>query len=265
LYKKYKMASGICVISVIAVRSEPSDKAEMVSQLLFGELFEILETSGSWLNIRNLFDDYEGWIDAKQCKRLSQHEVEVITSFKTYIASDLVQLIDNKTTKTTFPILLGSALPGLIGTKMNIAAEDYEFDSDYVDPVKPSDGNKIAEVSLQYLNAPYLWGGRTPFGIDCSGLTQIAMKICGLKIPRDAAQQALTGTTIDFITEALPGDLAFFENADYQIIHAGILLNDHSIIHASGFVRIDAIDHEGIFNTTAQRYTHKLKLLKRYI
>ena len=259
------MASGICVLSVIAVRSEPSDKTEMVSQLLFGELFEIIDTSGSWLNIRNMFDDYEGWIDAKQCKRLSQHEVEEMTSLKTYIAPDLVQLIENITTKTTFPILLGSSLPGLIGNKMNIAAEDYTFNSDYIEPVKSSDGNKIAEVSLQYLNAPYLWGGRTPFGIDCSGLTQIVMKICGIKIPRDAAQQALTGVTIDFITETLPGDLAFFENAEEQIVHTGILLNDHSIIHASGFVRIDTIDHEGIFNKTAQRYTHKLKLLKRYI
>jgi gamma-D-glutamyl-L-lysine dipeptidyl-peptidase len=259
------MASGICVLSVIAVRSEPSDKAEMISQLLFGELFEIVETRGSWLNIINLFDEYEGWVDVKQCKRLSQHEVEILTSLKTYVTTDLVQLIFNKTTKTNFPILLGSSLPGLISTNMNIAGEDYEFEADYSEMVKPSNGNKIAEVAVQYLNTSYLWGGRTPFGIDCSGLTQIVMKICGVKIPRDAAQQALAGTTIDFINEAVPGDLAFFENADDQIIHTGILLNDHAIIHASGFVRIDSIDHEGIFNKTAQRYTHKLKLLKRYI
>lgn len=259
------MASGICVLSVIAVRSEPSDKSEMVSQLLFGEMFEIVETSGSWLQIMNMYDAYEGWIDAKQCKRLSGHEVEVMTSLKTYVATDLVQLIYNKTTKINFPLLLGSSLPGLISNNMTIAAEDYEFDADYTEMVKPSDGNKIADVAIQYLNAPYLWGGRTPFGIDCSGLTQIAMKICGIKIPRDAAQQALTGTTVDFITESQPGDLAFFEDADNQIIHTGIILNENAIIHASGFVRIDAIDHEGIFNITAQRYTHKLKLLKRYI
>ena len=259
------MASGICVLSVIAVRSEPSEKAEMVSQLLFGELFEINDTSGSWLNISCMYDGYEGWIDAKQCKRLSQHEVELLTSTTTYIASDLVQLIYNKNTKTNYPILLGSSLPSLINRNMNIAGEDYFYESDYVDPVKLSDRKKIAEVALQYLNAPYLWGGRTPLGIDCSGLTQIAMKICGINIPRDSDQQASTGISIDFVTEALPGDLAFFENSDNQIVHTGILLNDRAIIHSSGFVRIDSIDHEGIFNATSQRYTHKLKLLKRYI
>ncbi len=259
------MAFGICVLSVIPVRSEPSERSEMVSQLLFGELFEISETSGSWIRIVNLFDLYEGWIDSRQCKRLSEPEVEVLQALNTYIASDLVQLIYNKTTKTNIMVLMGSTFPGIINSELSIAGEDYVFENDYIDPRQKVDGNKVADIAMQYLHAPYLWGGRTPFGIDCSGLTQIVMKICGVKIPRDAAQQAQTGNTVDFISEVAPGDLAFFENADGEIIHTGIFINEQMIIHSSGFVRIDAIDHEGIYNRVAQRYTHKLKLIKRHI
>ncbi len=259
------MAFGICVLSVIPVRYEPSDRSEMVTQLLFGELFEIIETSGSWLKIMIHFDSYEGWIDSKQCKRLSEPEVEHLKSFKSYIAADMVQLLFNKTAKTNIPILIGSSLPGLQDTFMNIAGEDYIFDSEYIDPSLPVTGNTIKETALQFLNSPYLWGGRTPFGIDCSGLTQLVMKICGISIPRDAAQQALTGCTVDFISEVQAGDLAFFENQEEHIVHTGIFINEQMLIHSSGFVRIDAIDHEGIFNLSAQRYTHKLKLIKRYI
>ena len=258
------MPSGICVLSVVPVRSEPNERAEMVSQLLFGELFEIMEATGCWLKIVMLFDRYEGWIEVKQCKRLSDPELELMQSLNTYVASDVVQLLYNKTTKINIPIVCGSSLPGLISSSMNIAGEEYEYESEYIDPLKFIDGKKISEVAMQYLNAPYLWGGRSPFGIDCSGFTQIVMKICGVNIPRDAAQQAQKGKTIDFISEALPGDLAFFENADNQIIHTGILLNERMIIHASGMVRIDSIDHEGIYNVVAQRYTHKLKLISRY-
>lgn len=258
------MAVGICVLSILPVRFEPNDRSEMVSQLLFGEMFEISETFGSWLKIINFFDKYEGWIDSKQCKRLSDPEVEVLNSGKTYIAPDIVQLLYNKTKKVNFPILIGSSLPGLANSVMNLAGEVYTFESEFIEPLLPTERKKIAEVAMQFLHAPYLWGGRSPFGIDCSGLTQIVMKICGIKIPRDAAQQALIGTTVDFISEVQPGDLAFFENADNEIIHTGIFINDQLIIHASGFVRIDAIDHEGIYNCTAQRYTHKLKLVKRY-
>lgn len=260
-----KMASGICVLSVVPVRFEPSDKSEMTSQLLFGEMFEITETSGSWVRIRCFNDGYEGWLDVKQFKRLSEPEVEMLQTMKTFIASDIIQLIYNVTTKTHFPLIMGSSLPGLAGTNLSIAGEDYEFESECIDPMIGSDGNRIVATAKQYINAPYLWGGRTPFGIDCSGFTQLVMKINGVSIFRDAAQQAQQGHPIDFISEAKAGDLAFFENADGNIVHTGILLNDYMIIHASGFVRIDSIDHEGIYNNVSQRYTHKLKLIKRFI
>jgi len=263
--KIFKMAFGVCVLSVIPVRSEPSDKSEMVTQLLFGELFEISETSGSWLKIVSLFDSYPGWIDSKQCKRLSEPEADQLKSLKSYVASDMVQLLFNKSAKTNIPILIGSSLPGLKDNNMTIAGDDYGFDSEFIDPAIPTTPINIKETALQFINSPYLWGGRTPFGIDCSGLTQLVMKICGINIPRDAAQQASTGRTVDFISEVQAGDLAFFENSEEQIVHTGIFINEQMLIHSSGFVRIDAIDHEGIFNLTAQRYTHKLKLIKRFI
>jgi gamma-D-glutamyl-L-lysine dipeptidyl-peptidase len=115
------------------------------------------------------------------------------------------------------------------------------------------------------LNSPYLWGGKTPFGIDCSGFTQMAYKLAGIKLRRDAWQQAEQGHTINLLEETEPGDLAFFDNDEGNIVHVGIILRDHKIIHAAGKVRIDSIDHYGINNKELKKYTHKLRLIKRMV
>ncbi|NTW32657.1 MAG: C40 family peptidase, partial [Bacteroidetes bacterium] len=124
---------------------------------------------------------------------------------------------------------------------------------------------KIVENAYMYLDAPYLWGGRSPFGIDCSGFVQMVYKLIGIRLPRDASQQASQGTTINFLSEAVPGDIAFFDNEDGIIVHTGIIINNGQIIHASGRVRIDNLDHEGIFQVKTKKYTHKLRLIKRII
>ena len=128
-------------------------------------------------------------------------------------------------------------------------------------------GNKIDIVgtALKYVNAPYLWGGRTVFGIDCSGFTQIIFKMNGIIMPRDAYQQAELGRTVHSIEDAQPGDLAFFENDKGRITHTGIILKDAKIIHSSGKVRIDKIDHKGIFNIERQEYSHKLTKINRFL
>jgi len=110
-----------------------------------------------------------------------------------------------------------------------------------------------------------LWGGRSPFGIDCSGFTQMVYKLCGMPLKRDAWMQAEQGQDIHLLDETQPGDLAFFDNEEGRIIHVGILTTKNRIIHASGKVRLDSIDHQGIFNSETKRYTHNLRLLKRLI
>lgn len=259
------MIQGICLLSVIPLRFEPTDTSEMVSQLLFGEMFQITETQNSWLKIITVFDSYEGWIDKKQCCYISTEEFNRLNKENTAVSTDIVQLIYNKTLNFITPILMGSSLPAIEEKFLNIDNNEYIFESDYTSKSINVNGVKISEYARQYLNAPYLWGGRTPFGIDCSGFTQIVMKLCGISIARDAAQQALQGKPIDFISEAMPGDLAFFENSENNIVHAGIILYNQKIIHASGKVRIDDIDHEGIFNNDLHIYTHKLRFIRRFV
>ena len=117
-------------------------------------------------------------------------------------------------------------------------------------------------TAKEFLNAPYLWGGKSFFGVDCSGFTQLVYKVNNVKLPRDAYQQAEVGEALSFVEESQPGDLAFFENAEGRIIHVGIMLDDQKIIHASGKVRIDTLDSTGIFNQEMNKHTHKLRFVK---
>jgi len=259
------MTQGICILSVVPVHSEPSDKSEIVSQLLFGEMFHMTEVIGPWLKIRTVFDNYEGWIDKKQCSFLTTDEFAGLNNENRCVVTDIVQLICNKTLNFYFPIVMGSSLPSLSEKNMIIAGYEYVYEADCSNVLTKINGAKITEYAKQYLNAPYMWGGKTPFGIDCSGFTQVVMKLCGIHISRDAAQQSLQGKAVDFISEAMPGDLAFFENDENQIIHTGIILFNQKIIHASGKVRIDEIDHEGIFNNDLHCYTHKLRFIRRFV
>jgi len=259
------MMQGICNMCVIPVRSDPSDKSEMVTQLLFGELFYVNDTTEQWIKVTCVNDSYGGWIDRKQGCMLDEKEFEQLRKAPTSLVTDVVQLMCNKTLNLYFPLVIGCSLPGIMEKTLTIAGNDYYFDSGMASADDKINGAKVCEYARHFLNAPYLWGGRTPFGIDCSGLTQVTMKLCGVQIARNASQQALQGKPIDFLSEAMPGDLAFFENTENHIVHTGIILYNQKIIHASGKVRVDDIDHEGIFNNDLHCYTHKLRIIRRYI
>jgi len=249
------MQYGLCYLSVVALRSEASDTSELISQVLYGDYFKVLEHRKSWSRIRLGFDKYEGWIDNKQFQFIDELEYNELHKSDPLMATDLVDFITNQK-QQLHPILLGSVLNGL-------SYLEHTFEG--AKSVGPKDKSKLVETAVLYLNTPYLWGGKTPFGIDCSGFVQMVYKLNGFKILRDASQQASQGDALSFIEESEPGDLAFFDNAEGDITHVGIIMKDNYIIHAHGKVRIDRLDHTGIFNIQTSLHTHKLRVIKRII
>ncbi len=251
---------AICNLAIIPLRAEPSDRSEIVSQVLFGEHFEILETQNQWSKIKLQFDNYEGWVDSKQYQIITENKFTELSKDAIILNADLVEYISNPS-NTLLPIPLGASLSFLNHSEINI--DGFEFEGLRISGVKEK-ANLIITSSM-YLNAPYLWGGKTPFGIDCSGFTQMVYKLNGYKLLRDASQQATQGEALSFIEESEPGELAFFDNEEGKIIHVGIMMENNYIIHASGKVRIDRLDHLGIYNAEQNRHTHRLRVIKKIL
>nr|WP_317633111.1 C40 family peptidase [uncultured Flavobacterium sp.] len=251
---------GICILANIPLRLEPSDRSEMTSQVLFGDFFEIIEEQGNWTKIKTDYDHYEGWIDTKQLYKISENDYKELQQIPLRVSNDIIEYVTSSN-DLLVPIHLGSDLRFLELESANPFGFTYEgvYNKPYTDK------NEILKTAFLYLNAPYMWGGKTPFGIDCSGFTQMVYKTAGVKIPRDAYQQANIGEHLSFIEEAEPGDLAFFDNEEGKIIHVGIIMPDNYIIHASGKVRVDRLDHQGIYNIDTGRHTHKLRVISKVI
>ena len=257
------MEYGICLLSHVPCRKDASDRSEMVTQLLFGEHYTILETVPKWVKIKIFHDNYEAWICAKQNQLISSEVFNKLSTNEQFFCTDLVQVVQNN--ESILPIVLGSTLPFLKDEKMIISNENFDYQGVFSDSNNKANKNKIIQDAFMYLGAPYLWGGRSPFGIDCSGFTQLVYRLNYVNLPRDASQQVELGTNYSFVEEAEAGDLAFFDNDEGKIVHVGILLQDQKIIHASGQVRIDKLDHHGIFNEETGKYSHKLRIIKKII
>ena len=254
------MNYGICNLSIIPLRIEPNDRSEMVSQVLFGEHFKVIDKSKQWRKIRLSFDKYEGWIDKKQYIQITKEYYQRLDKETSTITSQLVDFISDKKSEL-IPIVLGSTLPFYKNNLFELFDKKYTFEGQAT--AKKGTKKDIIKTTFMYSNAPYLWGGKTPFGIDCSGFTQMVYKINGIKLLRDASQQASQGEVLSFIEESEPGDLAFFDNPEGEIIHVGIIMANNYIVHASGQVRIDRLDQSGIFNETLKKHTHKLRVIKK--
>ncbi|NVN95575.1 MAG: C40 family peptidase [Bacteroidetes bacterium] len=257
------MQSGICNLNLIPVRKLADHTSEMITQLLFGETFDILKQEGSWVQVQLHYDSYIGWIQHRQYLAFDKSEIDSINAKPKVLISDLLSSVTEKSTGNTFALLMGSTISISSANQFNFADEIYTFNGHYLEPVPEKE--TIIKYAEKYLGSPYLWGGRTHFGIDCSGFTQMVYKLAGYSLPRDASQQAILGETLSFLAEAESGDLLFFDNPEGDIVHVGMLYDANKIIHASGNVRIDTIDHQGIYNDELQKYTHQLRLIKKMV
>ena len=261
------MRYGISNLSIVPVRSEPREKSEMCTQILFGEHYTILEEQSKWCQVKLALDGYEGWIDRIMVNEVDEETVSLLTEIPRIVTTDVFNIVQPLGDYTNFLIVAGSSLPHFepLSRTFQIGEVTYEIQGNSIATATIAVRERIIENALKYFNSPYLWGGRSPFGIDCSGFSQILYKMAGISIPRDAVQQSLLGDNLSFVEEALPGDLAFFDNEDGSIIHVGIIWEKNKIIHSSGKVRIDNVDHFGIYNIDTKRYTHQMRLMRRII
>ena len=252
------MRYGISELTIVPLRSKADDKSEMISQVLFGEHFQIIDSKKKWSYIILAHDDYKGWICNKQWIEISKKTYLEIDKKEKKFTTNIIDVIQQERNQL---IVMGSILPFYHKEFVTVGEKKYKFTGTYTKGYTGID-NLINNAHI-YLKSPYLWGGRTPFGIDCSGFVQIVYRLNNIKLPRDAYQQAEYGTEISSVKSSKKGDLGFFSNKKGKITHVGIILESNYIIHASGEVRIDLLDEKGILNKCKNIYTHKLKKNKK--
>ncbi|MCL1851154.1 MAG: C40 family peptidase [Bacteroidetes bacterium] len=264
------MKYGVTHLSQISMRAEPSHKSQLVSQLLFGDAYHIEDIVDDWVRIKTLDCGYEGFIEKKLWNVMHEDDATEYHAVKKYIVNDYLIFIKEFETNVTFPVFMGSSFPYpqdnmlILGNAIFII-ELPETRTFPKHPTLSEQQSALLHFASGYLRASYLWGGRTPAGIDCSALVQLAFKSVNISLPRDASQQVNYGTQVDFVTEWQVGDVAFFDNEEGNIIHVGIICGKDKILHASGYVKIDILDTTGIYNKQSEQYTHRLRVVKRVI
>lgn len=257
------MNIGINYNSIIPMRKSPSETSEMTNQILLGELYEIIEQNEKWYHIKLISDNYTGWIDKKMHHSVITGQYEKYIQSEKYVFNERIGELIRSDGQMSIPVSLGMYLPFYDDYFAYINGEKYTVKGKVKKISKNKSKYDILSTAIEFLNSPYLWGGKTALGIDCSGLTQIAYGVNGIALPRDASMQAKEGSEVSKNIQAC--DLAFFKNEEEKIIHVGLMIDNKRIIHASGKVRIDFLAKQGIFNKQEDKITHQLAFIKRYM
>lgn len=256
------MQYAACIVPAAPVHITATHTGEITNQLLFGDTLLVLDDSDRyWLRIQSLYDNYEGWVRRSQMEGIDE---QTATNNDYLVTEDVVSFLD--VNGTTMCVPFGSSLTGYGSNGGQLGKFRYTYKGNNAcrrNEIVPTT-QRMRMLVEKWMHAPYLWGGKTIMGVDCSGFVQVVFKMMGIDMFRDAWQQAGQGEAIGFLQEAQCGDLAFFDDAEGKIVHVGILLNENEIIHSSGKVRIDKIDNQGIVNTDTGQRTHQLRILRRY-
>jgi hypothetical protein len=246
---------GICNLSVTPLRSSPSDESEIETQLLFGDFVTVLEKGAPWIKIKNQSDGYEGWMDFKQLTYIDETTFTKGISITHQVLKQGTLALDGPNGELT--IMFGSSLPFLKNGQITLGEETYIVKSTFHESNKST-----VDYFKMYLNTPYLWGGKSIFGIDCSGIVQNCFKAVGIELPRDASKQVFIGEDIKWQDREI-GDLVYFISSNGKVTHVGLLVELDQIIHAHGRVRQDKIDEKGIWNNDLEWYSHLFHSIKR--
>jgi len=255
---------GIIPLSIVPLRRQPTHKAEMVTQLLFGDTFTITDKIIHWYKVRSWWDGYEGWLEESYFIPIPEEQYLTLAQQPAFILDKKVQAASSEPAVAKIWLFEGSRLPAWNIQHRSCKVGDTLF---YLPDIRLQAGIKrdriyLTDFARTFTGIPYLWGGISSCGFDCSGFVQTIFRVCGYKLPRDASQQCKRGKDVPFIDRARPGDMAFFGDEKDKITHVGLILTDHKIIHASGKVRIDHLDHQGIYDAEKKMYSHKLRIIK---
>ena len=225
------MRKVYCNVAFTAILEDHYQDSAMISQLLFGETAEIMEEKNGFFRIASDDDETEGWTDQKNVIKISGAETLENIKKKHHIHSEKLPY----------------------------------FWPDFPEKSLPLSREDIAKSARKFLHVPFLYGGRSCLGMDASGFVQCVFRQHGVKLPKMLSKQAEQGEALFFAGESNAGDLAFFEDENGEIVHCGIMLNMHEIIHCYGKVRIDSVDSSGIFNKELGRHTHRLRFIRNIL
>ncbi|MBP5658840.1 MAG: C40 family peptidase [Paludibacteraceae bacterium] len=277
------MEHAIILHSIVPVRAEAREGAEQNTQLLFGELCEVINTLPRWMRVRNEADNEEGFVDSKMVTLLSEQEYASYAAAQAAstarVALPMTYAVSANNGQT-LPLTMGTRLANYHDGQFDLLGVSFRIDATAVaEQPLPLGEQTLMQVTRFLLNTPYLWGGKNALGMDCSGLTQTVMSLFGIGLPRNASQQVKCGKEIKNLQDGKAGDLVFFDHADpnndntepnnckgdTRITHVGILLNSQRVIHCSGRVKIEHIDPRGIFGAEQRVYTHHLAAIRRMV